>query len=159
MVSAALNDTEIDLGFIKPDGSWESCYKGIVSQTGAGGSSEGIIATALTQNASWHLPLIMKPAYAGCKLQVKFTLNTSDGVSKSNSAMIIPITIKDLRTGMKTVKILNNRSFGTATDLPAASIVGEYNFGSTGYLVQAGQEIVFGSRPSIPSFISIENDA
>ena len=160
MVSAALYDTEVDLGFYRPDNSWVSCYTGNVQLTGAGGSSEGVIATQLTQNASWKLPLILKPASAGCKLQVRFKLGTSDGVDKSDGIFILPITIKDLKTGLKSIKILKNTDFGTATDLPAGSITGTwYDFGATGYVINAGQEVCFGSSPSQPSFLSIENDA
>jgi len=160
MASAALYDTDLDLGFYKPDGTWESCYTAKVQQTGAGGSSDGTIATQMTQNASWKLPFIMKPAYAGCKLNIRFKLNTSDGVDKSDGVMILPITIKDIRTGKKTVVIIGNTDFGTATDLPAASITGTwYDYGATGYAVSAGTEVCWGSMPPIPSFLSIEDDA
>jgi len=160
MASGALYDTDIDLCFIRADGSTESCFTGTGQQTGAGGSPDGVIATALTANASWHLPLILKPAPAGSRLMVKFKLNTSDGVDKSDCAMVLPITIKDLSTGKKTVKIIKGSDMGTITDLPAGSITGVwYEFGTTGFAVQAGQEICWGASPSIPSFLSIENDS
>lgn len=159
MVSAAQYDAELDFGYLTPDNHWISCYKANVQQTGPGGSSEGAIATQLTDNASWKMPLILKPAYPGCVMNVRFRLNTADGIDKSDGIFVLPTTVKNLRTGNASVTIMRNTDFGTATDLPAASITGVWYEYGTGFTVPSGQEICWGTRPGLPSFCSIENDA
>jgi len=162
MVSAQIKGTQIDLGFYGTDGSWTSCYTGIVDVMGAGGSSEGAIATAITDNASWKLSLQMKPAKAGSRLMVRYKLGAASAVDKSDGIMLLPITVKDLNSGRKTVKILTNTSFGTATDVVSGDfgIWQDYaNGNGTDNKVEAGQEVCWGSSPASPSFLSIENGA
>jgi len=158
MVSAQCPNATIMIGFERPDGSIVPCFNGNVSQTSIANSPDGVMP-ALAANTCWKLALIKKIATAGCKINVWFELTTPDGVDKSDSAMLIPVTIKDLRTGEFRVKMLTQNDFGTITNLPAASIAGtQYKFG-TGYVVNAGEEICIGSQTPVNSYLSIEDDS
>ena len=159
MASGQLSDSYLDFGFYTPNGNWESVFTARVNQITTAGSPDGVIP-ALKENENFHFARQGKAAYAGCRLQLRFKLNTSDGVDKSDCGILIPVTLRDIKTGTLSTKNLIGSDFGTLTDLPAASITGTfYDFGSTGYTVPSGMEIKYGTFPSTLMYTSIENDA
>lgn len=161
MVSAQLKTTNITLGFRLPSGEWmESLGQTNVQVTGAGGSSDGTIATAQAANTAWRLPITGPVAYAGCSLNLMFILAAASAVDKSDGIMLIPITIKDLKTGRKSVRLLQNTDFGTATDVASGDFGIPMQYGLTGWVVPSGMEVRFGADyPNNAAFISIESGA
>jgi len=169
MVSAQISGTEIQIGFWEPDGRWEPVKTGSVNEFGSGGSSQGIIATAYSTNASYHQMREGKVAYPGCQWGVLFKLKTASAVDKSDCAIRIPFTVMNTRTGKTSTRVLQNTTtvcdFGTATDI----VSGDYGSfvpladktGATGVAskVGVGEEMQLGTIPGTWLFASIEDGA
>jgi len=134
----------------RKSGFREVLHEGRVELWGQGGSQDGSIATATSQDLKATLPLSPIRCNGGDKIIVSAKLDASDGLDASDAVWEIPI----IKNGVKTYLVRSDLVF--TTDYPTTTPASVWLDMGTGYEVPKGSTVFVGGGKI---FLSIEDDA
>lgn len=133
----------------RKNGKRDVLHEGRVELWGQGGSSDGSIATATSQDLKAYLPLSPFKCMAGDKIIVCAKLDSTDGLDASDGIKQIPI----IKNGVKSYLV--NADLGES-DYPSTTPTSVWIDLGTGYEVTKGSVVQVGGGKI---FLSVEDDA
>jgi len=134
----------------RKNGFREVLHEARVEMWGQGGSSDGAIATATSQDLKAFLPLNSTKCRSGDKIIVMFKADAADGLDASDGVKQIPI-IKD---GIPS--FLVNADLGEIDFDVNCALASHWIDLGTGYTVPDGSTLMVGGGKI---FLSVEDDA